>query len=258
MTKPPELPKLFDSLLKHAWTEITLGQSDARVWRITLGAGNVVFLKAERQHALAELMGEYDRLSWLTTMGFKAPRIVDAAEENGFSWLLLTAVPGKDLTHYLDDPATYIRVYSQGLKRMHALDPSTCPFDHSIEARLIEAERRVTAGLVDEGDFDAERLGWTAREVLDWLRANPISEDARIVTHGDASTPNILAEDGRFSGMVDCGRVGVADVWQDLAIACRSIRDNIGEEHIAPFLKLYGAEWDAEKFRYFTTLDELF
>ena len=258
MTIPADLPEQFAGLKGHDWTRVTLGKSDADVWRIALSDSTSVFLKSERQHDLAELPVEYDRLTWLTSMGFKAPRVVDQALENGRSWLLLTAVPGADLTHYLDDPQTFIRVYSQGLKRMHALDPHTCPFDHSIEARLIEGERRVVAGLVDESDFDTEHVGWTAQQMLDWLKANIPSEGARFVTHGDPSAPNILAQDARFSGMVDCGRLGVADVWQDLAIACRSIRYSIGEEHVAPFLALYGVEWDAEKYRFFNALDELF
>lgn len=258
MTVPTDLPDLFRTLADQQWTEMTIGKSDAQVWRITLAAGNAVFLKAERAHDLAELPGEYDRLSWLTTMGFKSPRVVDTSLENGRYWLLMTAVPGNDLTHYTDDPETFIRVYSQGLKRIHALDPRNCPFDHGIEARIIEAERRVQAGLVDEDDFDTDHVGWTAQQVLDWVKANRPVETTPIVTHGDPSAPNILATDGRFSGMVDCGRAGKADLWQDLSIACRSIRYNVGEQHIAPFLALYGVDWDEQKYRFFTSLDELF
>lgn len=258
MSKPTILPESLSPLLNLSWSEITVGQSDCDVWRITLGDGNAVFLKSEPVHPLSELPGEIERLNWLTRMGFKAPRVIDAEQDGERLWLLMSAVPGQDLTHYIDQPIQFVRAYAQGLKRMHALDPAHCPFDHSIVAQLEKGAERVRAGLVDESDFDPARMGWTAQQVLDWLLANQPEVGDLIVTHGDASTPNILAEDGRFSGMVDCGRMGRADVWQDLALACRSIAFNVGEEHIAEFLRAYGAEWDEAKYRFYCTLDELF
>jgi aminoglycoside 3'-phosphotransferase-2 len=67
-----------------------------------------------------------------------------------------------------------------------------------------------------------------------------------------------MVQHGAFAGIIDCGRLGVADRWQDLAIACRSLIYNCGQEHVAPFLATYGAEWDEERYRYYCTLDELF
>jgi aminoglycoside 3'-phosphotransferase-2 len=258
MNKPDALPESLSPLKDLDWAPITLGESGAAVWRITLGDGNAVFLKSEALHPLAELPGEIERLNWLTRMGFKAPRVIDAEQSADRLWLLMSAVPGEDLTHYADQPQTFIRAYAQGLKRLHALDTTTCSFNHGIEARLAEAEARVAAGLVDEADFDGERTGWTVGQILDWLHANRPQSEQLIVTHGDASTPNILALDGRFSGMVDCGRMGLADVWQDLALACRSIKFNVGQENVVPFLAAYGAEWDELKYRFYCTLDELF
>ncbi|MHA6299240.1 APH(3') family aminoglycoside O-phosphotransferase [Devosia sp. CAU 1758] len=258
MTIPPTLPESMSPLHDLAWTPITIGQSGASVWRIALGDGNAVFLKTEPIHPLAELPGEIERLNWLTSMGFKAPRVVDAEQGRDRLWLLMSAVPGEDLTHYIDQPDVFVRAFAQGLKRIHALDTTTCPFDHGLDARLAEAEARISAGLVDEADFDTERLGQTAQQVFDWLKANRPPIGQQIVTHGDASGPNLLALDGRFSGMVDCGRTGLADVWQDLATACRSIRGNIGEEHVPAFLAAYGAEWDEAKYRYYCALDEMF
>ena len=258
MTKPDNLPESLSPLRDLQWSPIAIGQSGASVWRITLSDSNAVFLKTEPLHPLAELPGELERLNWLTRMGFKAPRVIDAEQANDRLWLLMSAVPGQDLTHYAGDPQTFVRAYAQGLKRLHALDTTTCPFDHSIDARLAEGQRRAEAGLVDESDFDTDRSGWTTQQVLDWLHANRPASGPAIVTHGDASTPNILALDGRFSGMVDCGRMGLADVWQDLALACRSIAYNVGKEHVAAFLTAYGAEWDDAKYRYYCALDELF
>lgn len=258
MTPPADLPESFSPLRDLAWTPITLGRSSAEVWRITLGDGNSVFVKAEPNHPLAELPGEIERLNWLTRMGFKAPRVIDAEQSAERTWLLMSAVPGRDLTHHIADPGLVVRTYAQGLKRLHALDPTHCPFDHGTAARLEDARLRLAANLVDEDDFDTDHIGWTGVQVFDWLAANPPPTGAPTVTHGDSSAPNLLALDGRFSGIVDCGRLGVADAWQDLALACRSIAYNIGQQHVAPFLAAYGAEWDETKYRYYCTLDEMF
>lgn len=258
MTKPMDLPESLSPLRDLDWTEITIGKSDSDVWRIALGDGNAVFLKSEANHPLAELPGEIERLNWLTRMGFKAPRVIDAEQSADRIWLLMSAVPGQDLTHSVDRPEDVVRAYAQGLKRLHALDPAQCPFDHNLDIRLEDARKRLEAGLVDESDFDIEHEGWTAQQVYDWLLANRPPIGTLVVTHGDASAPNILAQDGRFSGIIDCGRVGVADVWQDLTIACRSIAYNIGEEHVSAFLAAYGADWDEAKYRYYNALDEMF
>ena len=203
MNRPETLPESLSPLRDLVWTPINVGQSAAAVWRITLGDGNAVFLKTEPLDPLAELPGEIERLNWLTRMGFKAPRVIDAEQSSDRLWLLMSAVPGQDLTHYVDQPETVIRAYAQGLKRIHALDTTSCPFNHSLDARLAEAEARLAAGLVDETDFDTERVGWTGQQVLDWLHANRPATGQQIVTHGDASTTNILALDGRFSGIDD-------------------------------------------------------
>ena len=94
MSVPDDLPQSLAPLRDLPWTEITLGKSSCDVWRIALADGNSVFLKAERLHPLAELPGEIERLNWLTGMGFKAPRVVDAEQVGSRLFLLMTAVPG--------------------------------------------------------------------------------------------------------------------------------------------------------------------
>lgn len=258
MRIPEDLPDQFAELARQDWTAVTIGQSGARVWRISLSGGSAVFLKNEPRHPLAELPREIERLTWLTRMGFKAPGIIDSCESADGFWLLMTAVPGQDLTHWTQDKTEFVRIYAQGLKRLHALDPRSCPFDHSLDRRLADAQARADAGLVDETDFGPDQQGWNSAAVLDWLHHHKPASSSSIVTHGDASAPNILAADGRFSGMVDFARLGVADLWQDLAIACRSIQHNIGGDYVAPFLETYGAEWDETRYRYYNALDNLF
>jgi aminoglycoside 3'-phosphotransferase-2 len=240
-----------------ARTPITVGMSDAVVWRVECGE-ETLFLKAEATHPLGELPGEVERLRWLSSTPVPAPRVHEAFAADGATWLLMTALPGADLTHLVDRPADLCDALATGLRALHGLDPSACPFDQRLDARLADGAARVAAGLVDETDFDTAWEGRTAAAVLAWLRQNrPASEDL-VVAHGDASLPNIMADEAGFSGILDCGRLGVADRWQDLALACRSIIFNCGEAHVPSFLATYGAAWDEERYRYYCAVDELF
>lgn len=251
------LPSRLKQLRDRAWTEITLGKSGAAVWRIE-GDGEALFLKTAPLHALSEMPGEAARLAWLGTTPVPAPRLRDYFQADGRDWLLMTALPGRDLSQFTDRPAALIAALAAGLRAVHALDRATCPFDQSLAVKLATGAANAAAGLVDETDFDTAHIGWTSAAVLDLLRADRPAMEDLVVCHGDASLPNIMAGDAGFAGIIDCGRLGVADRWQDLAIAIRSIRFNCGDAYVPAFLAAYGADWDEARFRYYNTLDELF
>lgn len=257
MNPRERLPSQFKPLETRAWEPITIGESKASVWRIPMGE-SALFLKAEPAHDLSEMGDELLRLDYLAEMGFPAPRVVDHVSAADFNWLLMTAVKGNDLTHLRDEPEILIQVLADGLKRLHALDPANCPFDHNLDRRLAAAGANLAAGRIDETDFDDERMGWTGQQVLDWLLEHRPAETNRVVTHGDAYLPNILAANGRFSGIVDCARLGVADRWQDLALACRSLEFNGGKDHVEAFLAAYGVSFDTERYAYYCAMDDMF
>ncbi|HYW30489.1 MAG TPA: phosphotransferase, partial [Gemmatimonas sp.] len=61
------------------------------------------------------------------------------------------------------------------------------------------------------------------------------------------------------TGLIDCGRAGIGDRHQDVALAIRSLTYNWGPEAVAPFLASYG--WpsiDPRTTEFFTVLDEFF
>jgi aminoglycoside phosphotransferase len=62
-----------------------------------------------------------------------------------------------------------------------------------------------------------------------------------------------------IAGLVDCGRSGIADRHQDLALAMRSITHNFGREWVSTFLEAYGMRHPSvEKLSLFALLDEFF
>ena len=82
--------------------------------------------------------------------------------------------------------------------------------------------------------------------------------DEVVVCHGDACAPNtLITDDGRCSGHVDLGALGVADRWADLAIATWSTTWNYGPRWQVPLLDAYGIAPDAERTRYYRLLWDL-
>ena len=122
------------------------------------------------------------------------------------------------------------------------------------------AQAQVEAGLVDEDDFDDARAGWTAPQALAHARATaPTSEDL-VLTHGDASLPNFIWSDGQPVTLLDLGRFGLADRYQDLAIFLRSAEYNHPHIDARALLREHYplAEIDEAACEFYRLMDEFF
>lgn len=254
---PSELRQLVSG---YRWSREIIGQSQAGVFRLQAKGKPALFLKIEQTGRFAELTNETARLRWLAGQGIGCPDVIAFETHAGHDWLLMSAVPGRDLASAQPiDPAMTIEVIAAALRDLHALDIRSCPFDHGLEHRIVAAQARMEAGEVDESDFDDERQGWTAAEAFAELLARKPETEDLVVTHGDACLPNFIAAEGRFSGFVDCGRLGVADRHQDLALACWSIHHNLGEAWVQPFLERCDyPSIDPGKLSWYRLLDEFF
>lgn len=238
---------------------VTTGQSTSMVYRLTSPAGPPLFLKVATGVDADERYAEHERLRWLAGR-VPVPSVVGFAVTDGTAYLLTEGLPGIDAA---EAPAHLWRrvttAFATALRELHAIDPSQCPFDRTLDQVLPLARARAVAGRVDEADFDAERRGQTAIALLGPLYAErPGSEDI-VVTHGDACLPNVVVDGGSFSGFVDCGRCGRADRYQDLALAVRSITHNFGASFATAFFDAYGIERvDTAKVAYYRLVDEFF
>jgi kanamycin kinase len=124
---------------------------------------------------------------------------------------------------------------------------AACPFSWSVEDRLVATEELAARGLLDRTMWgeDEQRLGVDG--VLKVL-SDPPPIDERVVCHGDACSPNtVITDDGRWSGHVDLGDLGVADRWADLAVATMSTEWNYGPGWESTLLDAYGIAPDRDR-----------
>ncbi|MGE3511050.1 MAG: APH(3') family aminoglycoside O-phosphotransferase [Vicinamibacterales bacterium] len=237
---------------------VHIGKSAASVFRLRSHVGTL-FLKMAMVTDRDGLEAEAERLRWLAGR-LSVPNVVSFAKDDGREYLLVTSVPGVNgIEAGREHPAGVTTGLAQALRMLHAQPIDACPFDQTVAAQIERARQRVVAGVVDEADFDEERLGRTAQALLTDVEAWRPVDEARSLTHGDPCLPNVMFNDGQFAGFVDCGRVGVADPYQDLALAARSIASNLGREWVGLFFMQYGLSApDERKLAFYRLLDEFF
>lgn len=127
-------------------------------------------------------------------------------------------------------------------RALHALPVAECLFDRRLAVTVPEA----LSADVDLEDLDAERQGRTRDELVATLLATRPRHEDLAVCHGDLCVPNVLfaPDTGEVSGVIDAGRLGVADRWLDLAIATRSLTSDLNPQYGSwsadRYLKRYG------------------
>lgn len=183
----------------------------------------------------------------------------------------MSAVPGAPVSDLRDDAAARAAdSLADFLAELHEVPTDACPFDRWLAVTVPLARLRTDAGEVDEDDFDDERAGHSAEQVLAELlerrgRAAESEPDDLVVCHGDACLPNFLADpdSGHVIGIVDVGRLSVADRHLDLALATRSLgavelNPAYGPDAAAAFLARYPKVADPYRLDFYRLLDEFF
>ncbi len=256
---PLDLSEVVDG---YAWARSNVGESGADVYRLGGKAGAPdLFLKHGRGNVADDLADEMVRLRWLARH-VPVPRVVHFSASSEDAWLLMTALAGETAFQVLEarpqDGVAIVDALADFLRRFHAIPVDQCPFNGGHAFRLALARKRIDAGLVDVDDFDDERAGWTAEQVWQAMHERLPFTPERVVTHGDFSLDNLLMADGQVVGCIDAGRVGIADRYQDLAIAWNCLGE-FGSGLDSRFLTRYGVVVpDQGRLDFHLMLDELF
>jgi aminoglycoside 3'-phosphotransferase II len=255
----PEIPQALQPIIRgYRWRKITIGESGADTYRLTAPRRQPLILKHASDCLDIDLKDEANRMAWLAQWA-PAPTVLAVAAAGDKQWLVMTPLAGDNALQSSLPPKTKVRVVAEALSALHAISAAECPFDECLDRRIRQARDNVARGLVDESRFDERNAGRTAASLWEeLLRTRPPAGD-RVVTHGDACLPNFMFDGTTFTGFVDCARVGRADRYQDIALVCRSIEYDLGQEWVAPFLRMYGLpRVDYERLEFYRLLDEFF
>ena len=152
-----------------------------------------------------------------------------------------------------------ITILAKGLRKIHSIDPSGCPFDNNPD-RLIElVQQRLKRGRIDQSKFDERWTKERPSQLFEKLeKIKPRIYDL-VFSHGDYCLPNVLVEKNRLSGIIDWPYSGINDRYFDLAAVTWSIGYNYGEEWVEFFFKEYGIKTiDWERISFYQMLNEFF
>jgi aminoglycoside phosphotransferase (APT) family kinase protein len=134
-----------------------------------------------------------------------------------WTWTIAPWLPGIDAFHQpRPDPASLARDLAAFVNALHAIDavsgpPADAPrARRGIALRLRDEVPDALAQLDGVIDTEAASHAWEeALEAPDW-NGQPVW------IHGDLQATNLLIEDGRLTGVIDVGGLGVGDPAADL------------------------------------------
>lgn len=234
------------------WQPVITGRSGAVVSR-----DRDVFRKATTDPSV-DLRAEADRLVWLGAQGIPVPEVLEAER----TFLLTRAVSGRTAADPwpVEARPRVVEALARVTRDLHAVRLDDCPFDRRLTVSIPEA----LEAEVDLEDLDPERHGWSRERLVAELLSHRPQHEHLVVCHGDLSLPNVLIDPDSFAvtGVIDAGRLGIADRWADLAIATRSLSSprnpQFGAWAAEEYLTAYGAPLDIQKRDYYRLLDEFF
>lgn len=242
-------------------SEHTSAPADTSTVEGTAVRGTMVraFVKWAPHGSGLDLAAEAERLRWARAH-VSVPRVLDEGNDVEGAWLVTSAVPGASAVdeRWRADPARAVAAVGHGLRALHdTLLVADCPFTWAVDERVEVARVRAAEGRQDARAWHPVHRGLSVADALEAL-ASPPAVDRLVVCHGDACAPNtLLTDDGRFSGHVDLGALGVADRWADLAVATWSTVWNYGPGWEAHLLDAYGIAPDPERTAYYRLLWDL-
>lgn len=251
-----------------------IGQKQAKIDEIGMSNANILLyedmvLKVEAHQA--ESNHEHTMLGWLADK-LPVPEVLLSIQEQEFSYLLMSRAKGEFACsdYWLSHPQQLVKILAQCLKMLWAVPIQNCPYDLSLNHKLKIAEQNVLHKKYSIEDAEVGTYGdsgfQSPEALLSWLNEHRPKEDL-VFSHGDFCLPNIFIDQENISALIDLGRSGIADRYQDIALCYRSLKHNfsgvysgIAYPDFNPDILFdeLGMPPDYDKIRYYILLDELF
>jgi kanamycin kinase len=232
---------------------------EVTTWRLTHPDGRVRFAKISACRGYPTLAGEAERMVWAAAY-LPVPTVVAVEDVDGSTVLITEGLRGHDATDpkWSGDRAGLVRILGEGLAAFHrAVGEEWCPFRFEVGVALEHVRRRAEAGRLDPAhQFHPEYRHLTAASAVARLEATAPDAEDLVVCHGDYCPPNVLLADGRVTGYVDVGELGVADRWWDITVGAWSAGWNFGTEYEPLFYESYGIEPDPDRIAFYRLLWE--
>jgi len=238
--------------------QVSLGRLGSLICMCTLPDGRPAYYKVGTGIAQIDIEAESDRLRWLEGK-LNVPRILSAGRSPEQSWILITAMPGSPARVFPASKERVIDRVAEGLKQIHALATTCCPFAAALDNELEECLRRIRFHELSNEAFARATGGLTPSLAIEELfRKRPLVKDLAF-THGDYGLSNVLLEGPQTVAFVDWGIAGLSDPHRDLMTISDSIRRHLGQGYEERLYQAYGCiDINDELLRYFTLLDQFF
>ncbi len=240
------------------WEPVNIGESETVVYR-----RRDVFAKCCAVEGVAELREERDRVEWLVGTELPGATVVDWLSSSDGACLMTAAVPGVAGTD-LPESLHLRAMLSLGrtLRELHSL--TDCPFERPLASVIAEAEDVVRRGAVNSAFLTDEWRAVEPTSLLDRVTAlhpyiEAAADDDLVVCHGDACLPNVFFDPSTLevTGLIDVGRLGIADRYSDLALTTIQLHDEWSADP-SPFLQAYGLLTpDHRRLEFYRLLDPL-
>ncbi|MGB7418514.1 MAG: phosphotransferase [Erythrobacter sp.] len=252
-------------LLPPSGLERLTGGATMESWRFEAGGESFVLRRAPSLAFMEERPFGHDVEAAIIraarAAGVTAPRVVaELQPEDGIaSGFVMEILPGtanpKEILE-MEEPVALLREAARDLARIHSLRAGDLP-----DAVPVMDTREAIADLKVQfekagGDRPIIALG------LKWMEDHcPAQTDEPVLVHGDYRMGNLLAQDGRLTGVLDWELAHLGDYHEDLAFGCMAVwrfhrydRTALGlgslDNYFAAYEAEAGVEVDRERFRY--------
>lgn len=255
---PEEITKLIDT---SSGIEVHIGKSKSRVFRYKGKNNHFYYLKiSDSENIKNETLHEVQVIDWLSQKNINTAKVKSVISTEAQLFFLMSEIPGESLAELASkiNPKECMRIGASFLKTLHSIDINHCPFNQRLNVIKKRVLQNIENNDVDISDFDVENRDKSIAQMfneIDW----ELKEDL-VFTHGDFCFPNIVCQNGKVNGVVDLGRAGIADRYQDIALFFRSFKTNVGEPDIYTFLQHYELidKIEIDKITLFKKIDEFF